>query len=513
MSNTNNKTNMPNVIWIIVDSVRNYHTNADDRGRIDIMDELAKKGVEFSTAVTSAPSTVMSTSAMMTSVPAIYQSLIYEGFNSKTRSLNTLQSILSENGYNVKNTIFFPEGRSYLAPMIGDICDKHSTHLNPDEFWSNDNINEILEGLLEEGLEDPFFLYLNYNCRHDPETSQKVEHGLSMLKEKGMLDNTIIIINSDHGYPDPSRNISYTEMRNLGHDLVMTDDNILVPLIFVAPNATSKVIKEPVSLLDVSPTILDIIGLNDGELKNDHEKGKSLKSLIYNDNLPQNQIQRVDNRYIAQQRRLSALRDNTYKYIYDVDNNEEFFYDIINDPLELTNLINNESNLDVIKKFRDRFNQDEQIIWDHHASFVKNRLIEYTNKDTKDIALVQINNNKILKLCLSASSQLGINMVNVVDNLSLTKDGLENVFDYCIVILEGKNPRIHSLQYNLSKKVKTNEILIFNENFTIVPIPKNWIAISAKRFLFKVLPSLFSSPKIFFVDVLNGIRLLFKLRK
>lgn len=150
---------------------------------------------------------------------------------------------------------------------------------------------------------------------------------------------------------------------------------------------------------------------------------------------------------------------------------------------------------------------------DHHASFVKNRLIEYTNKDTKDIALVQINNNKILKLCLSASSQLGINMVNVVDNLSLTKDGLENVFDYCIVILEGKNPRIHSLQYNLSKKVKTNEILIFNENFTIVPIPKNWIAISAKRFLFKVLPSLFSSPKIFFVDVLNGIRLLFKLRK
>ena len=68
---------------MIVDSVRNYHTDADDRGRIDIIDKLAKKGVEFTTAVTSAPSTVMSTSAMMTSVPAIYQSLIYEGFNSE----------------------------------------------------------------------------------------------------------------------------------------------------------------------------------------------------------------------------------------------------------------------------------------------------------------------------------------------------------------------------------------------------------------------------------------------
>ena len=44
----------PNVLWIIVDSVRNYHTDADDRGRIDIMDDLAKTGIEFSTAVTSA---------------------------------------------------------------------------------------------------------------------------------------------------------------------------------------------------------------------------------------------------------------------------------------------------------------------------------------------------------------------------------------------------------------------------------------------------------------------------
>ena len=68
--------NLPNILWVIVDSVRTYHTDADDRGRIEVMDSLAKKGVEFTVAVTSAPSTVMSTSAMMTSVPAIYQSLI-----------------------------------------------------------------------------------------------------------------------------------------------------------------------------------------------------------------------------------------------------------------------------------------------------------------------------------------------------------------------------------------------------------------------------------------------------
>ena len=37
------KLTSPNILWVIVDSVRNYHTDADDRGRIDIIDKLAKR--------------------------------------------------------------------------------------------------------------------------------------------------------------------------------------------------------------------------------------------------------------------------------------------------------------------------------------------------------------------------------------------------------------------------------------------------------------------------------------
>ena len=500
---------------MIVDSVRNYHTDADDRGRIDIIDKLAKKGVEFTTAVTSAPSTVMSTSAMMTSVPAIYQSLIYEGFNSETRSLNTLQSILHKNGYNVLNTIFFPEGRAYLAPMIGDICERYwPDHLDRNEFWGNDDINEILEALLHDGLADPFFLYLNYNCRHDPKTSQKVEHGLKMLEEKGLLENTIIIINSDHGYPDPSRNISYTQMRDLGHDLIMTDDNILTPLVFVVPNTSPKVIKEPVSLLDISPTILDIVGINDGELKNEHEMGKSLKSLISEENLsPKNQIQRVDNRYIAQNNRLSALRDNRYKYIFDFDNDKEFFYDIKKDPLELKDLINDEKKNNEINRFRTTFKSEESKILNHHLSFIKKRMIETIGKEVKKIALVQINNDKILDLCRRAAEELNIEINNVVSDLKLTSEGRAENFDLCILILEGTNPRIHSLQYHLSKKIESKKILIFNENFTKVSAPKNWIIASLEKFYKVLLPRLFTSPKTFFVDFFNALKRLLKLKK
>ena len=58
-----------NVVWTIVDSVRKYHSD-DDRSRLDIMDEFAREAVEFKNVVTSAPSTVMSISAMMTSLPS-----------------------------------------------------------------------------------------------------------------------------------------------------------------------------------------------------------------------------------------------------------------------------------------------------------------------------------------------------------------------------------------------------------------------------------------------------------
>jgi hypothetical protein len=507
---------LPNVLWVIVDSVRNYHTDADDRGRIEVMDSLAKKGVEFTVAVTSAPSTVMSTSAMMTSVPAIYQSLIYEGFNSKTRSLNTLQSILSQNGYRVMNTIFFPEGRRYLKPMIGDICEDYwPDHLNPNEFWGNDNINEILEALLEDDFPDPYFLYLNYNCRHDPATSQKVEHGLSMLEERGLLENTIVVINSDHGYPDPSRNISYTQMRDLGHDLVMTDDNILVPLIFVLPEVTPKVIAEPVSLLDIAPTILDIIGINHGTLGNDNELGQSLKSLIFEDDLkPKNMIKRVDNRYIAQKNRVSALRDNRYKYVFDIDQNQEFFYDIQSDPLEERNIIEEAHKFEKIEIFRTKFKSDELEIFEHHASFVEQRLSEYIMNEKKDIALVQIGNSTILDLCQNAAKKLDVGIVNVVGrHLTLNMIGQEGSYNLCIVILEGSNPRLHRILLKLAKKVNSERLVMLNENFSEVQAPKNWLITCLLQFRRKLLPMLLKDPKTFFVDSYNALQRLLRVYK
>ena len=203
-----------NIIWILVDSVRNYHTDADDRGRLRMMDEFAKNAIEFKTAITSAPSSVMSISAMMSGAPAILQNRVYGEISHETPGIKWLPSILKERGYNLFSIIFFPEGRRFLASAMGNICkDCWPPHANPDEFWSNDVVNEILTNLIQKGLPETFFLFVNYNCRYDPKTSGKVQYGIDLIDQMGLLKDSIVILNSDHGYPDPSRKISFYQMR------------------------------------------------------------------------------------------------------------------------------------------------------------------------------------------------------------------------------------------------------------------------------------------------------------
>ena len=68
-----------NVLFIFVDSVRTYYSD-DDRGRLKIMDEFSKDSVECINVVTSAPSTFMSISAMMSGMPAYFLNRNYNDF-------------------------------------------------------------------------------------------------------------------------------------------------------------------------------------------------------------------------------------------------------------------------------------------------------------------------------------------------------------------------------------------------------------------------------------------------
>ena len=91
----------------------------------------------------------------------------------------------------------------------------------------------------------PSFFFINYNCRKDPDTGNKVKWAINRFKKSGYDENnTIYILCSDHGYPDFSKKSGNPEFYkeysrkykvNISHDLVLTDDNIMIPLFIKYP--------------------------------------------------------------------------------------------------------------------------------------------------------------------------------------------------------------------------------------------------------------------------------------
>ena len=325
-----------NIVWCIIDSVRKYHS-ADDRTRLDFMDEFAKESIEFHNVVTSAPSTVMSISAMMTSLPSYYLGRNYSDFRFDNSYFSTLSSILNRNGWTTRALIMHKDIREKLR--VFDLIPRKYwprgfSHRN---WWDNSKINALLKNALRiDGDQKPMpcFWFLDFNCRKDPETSNIVKDSFAALQAAGYTkDNTIFILCSDHGYPDPSRGITPEglEKQRMTHDIFMTDDNITVPLFISYPGCTEgQKVHTTISTLDLMPTLLDILEIDVDEETKRRWHGRSLRNLIEGhktDGIQGRKI-RTDARFFGQTGRVSALRDDEFKYVHYHDDGAEEFVDV-----------------------------------------------------------------------------------------------------------------------------------------------------------------------------------------
>jgi len=149
-------------------------------------------------------------------------------------------------------------------------------------------------------------------------------------------DNTLLIITSDHGE-------EFLEHHLLGHGYSLYQASIHIPLIIKLPGNNQKEIDEKyVTLLDIMPTIFDLLGC----APPDHILGTPLLSkkplfpwiakVLPWKNTP---------RHIFSE--LHTLSHKTvlssgWKYYYAGTSEEEYLFNIETDPLESTNLIEEE---------------------------------------------------------------------------------------------------------------------------------------------------------------------------
>ena len=154
---------------------------------------------------------------------------------------------------------------------------------------------------------------------------------LNALEKSVYKENTIVVLWSDHGY-------EIGEKGTFGKHTLWSEST-KVPLIIKLPwMKGGKKIKNPVELLDLYPTLLEVTNLP----KNPLNEGKSLVSLING---------KTEGSGIAITTygiNNHSLVNKTHRYIRYEDGSEEL-YDLINDPGERNNIANQDGS-NIIKR-------------------------------------------------------------------------------------------------------------------------------------------------------------------
>ena len=150
------------------------------------------------------------------------------------------------------------------------------------------------------------------------------------LKQKGIDDNTIIIVMGDNGY--------FLGDRQLADKWLMYDVSIRIPLIIYDPRAKkSSSVDQMVLNIDITKTMMDMAGVTAPK----NYQGKSLTPLLVNNKAHLNRnailIEHLwDNPDIPSS---EAIRTERWKYFrYRLINAPEELYDLKNDPMEKKNL-------------------------------------------------------------------------------------------------------------------------------------------------------------------------------
>jgi membrane-anchored protein YejM (alkaline phosphatase superfamily) len=513
-----------NIIWILIDSVRNYYTDEDDRGKLAIMDTFAKEAIEFQTAICSAPSTIMSVTAMMTGIPSMYHSRTYSDYYFKPEEFSSLPLLLEKEGYDSYGMIYYPDGRKLLQPVFGNIAKQYWTkNAKSSSWWNNQTCLEVSKNILNNIYDKKkFFLYTHFNCRYDPDTSSYIEAFIDDIKSKGLFENSIIIMNSDHGYPDPSRNISFEDKVKLGHDLILTDDNILTPLLIHHPDYPAQSIKDPVSSLDIMPTVLDLIGkLDRYDVKNYPLSGKSILPVINREEQLEDRIVRTDNRYIYQDSRVTSLRNSKHKLIKFFDQDELCFYDVEKDENESINLISNKKVEKDLNAFLGVLNDQEENLSKFHEDYIKGKLSKYKINKNAKVMFIGESNYTFNRTVINIFEAIGIknlhykfikeskipafkSFVKTFSKVKISFDPINEV-DYCFVILKDYNPRRNYVLRLFSQEVKAKSIEFVDYNFDIKPKPKHWVFFSIIKVI-KMSPKMFHNPKLFFYRIYESYK-------
>jgi len=273
----------PNVVLYMIDTLRADHLGAWGSpvpGVSPNLDRLAAEGTQFGLAITSSPWTKPAIPTLLSGVWATTHQVGATTYADRVpESVPLVQERFGDAGWRTGSFSSSPLGSTLSALERG-----FDTALPPVHWRGQigvlghvtaEQLHEALLDWIGEEPDRPFFAYVHTlevhgwrrQLYHEPpeplspydfavqDTDRQLGGLLSALEARGGLDQTLLVVLSDHGE-------SFGDHGVRGHGTSLFHSQLHIPLVFWAGEALpAMTVTDPVGIADVAPTLLDLFGL------------------------------------------------------------------------------------------------------------------------------------------------------------------------------------------------------------------------------------------------------------
>ncbi len=281
----------PNVVVIVIDTVRRDHLPFNGYGRdtAPFLTRLARRGVVFDQAFSTSGWTSPATASLLTSLYPFQHGVIAGLERQRAQEfrvhrlpegVSTMAEVLKGAGY----ATYAISDNIHVSPLTG--FDRGFDAFESASDASAVAVNKRAKKWKDEILNRaPYFLYLHYldphepylpkapwyeefvndsraalsrrdfEAAHDSELRFVDEKISGLFQDFGWDDNTLVIVTSDHGE-------EFGDHGYAGHAHTLYGELVNIPLVVFRKGAYGvRRVPAPVSLVDVLPTVREVIGL------------------------------------------------------------------------------------------------------------------------------------------------------------------------------------------------------------------------------------------------------------
>jgi arylsulfatase A-like enzyme/Tfp pilus assembly protein PilF len=267
----------PNVLLISIDTLRADRLGCyGSKTKTPAIDSFAAESVLFENAISQVPLTLPSHTTIFTGLyPDQHGVRNNENFV-LAKKLTTLAELFRLSGYatgavvgsfSLDSSFGIDQGFVYYEDRIGQ---GHDPELNRHVERRAEAVWKLGKSWIDS-QKGQWFAFLHFFDPHFPYnppsgfaqtyegevgyTDRIIGSVLRHLRDTGRLDTTIVVLLSDHGE-------SLGEHGEDNHGIFVYDSTVRVPLMIRMPQATARRVPQQVRLVDVAPTIAQIVGLS-----------------------------------------------------------------------------------------------------------------------------------------------------------------------------------------------------------------------------------------------------------